>query len=185
MAKRLDGSRCHLVWRYRIGPGDIVLDGDPASPLQKGGGAQQPLPSFTLFSPCLLWSNGRPSQQLLSSCLHLSFSNSNINLRFSSMKIVVDVSHGYACNFVKPALFWGPSKNFYRGGKNSGLTPAGRIKIFHKPNSRYYFSRIRHVAPTAQEWGDHHVGWGRVPTILYHSMGWVGSGEEKRIHVQL
>ena len=37
-----------------LGPGDIVVDGDPAPP-QKG--AQQP----PLFSPCLLWPNGRPS----------------------------------------------------------------------------------------------------------------------------
>jgi len=38
--------------------GDIVLDGDPAPPWK---GVQQP-PS--LFGPCLLWPNGRPSQQL-------------------------------------------------------------------------------------------------------------------------
>ena len=41
-----------------LGPGHIVLDGDPAPP-------QQHLPTF---GPCLLWPNGRPSQQLLSSC---------------------------------------------------------------------------------------------------------------------
>jgi len=45
-----------------LGPaGDIVLDGDPAPPRK---GAQQP----PLFGPCLLWPNGGPSQQLLSSC---------------------------------------------------------------------------------------------------------------------
>ena len=44
-----------------LGPGDIVLDADPAAP---GTGEQQP----QLFGPCLLWPNGRPSQQLLSSC---------------------------------------------------------------------------------------------------------------------
>ena len=27
--KRLDASRCHLVWRYSLSPGDFVLDGDP------------------------------------------------------------------------------------------------------------------------------------------------------------
>ena len=49
-----------------VGPGDIVLGGDPARPLPKkeGGGAQQP----PLFGRCLLWPNGRLSQQLLSSC---------------------------------------------------------------------------------------------------------------------
>jgi len=40
-----------------LGPGDMVLDGNPRK------GAQHPL-----FGPCLLWPNGRPSQQLLSSC---------------------------------------------------------------------------------------------------------------------
>jgi len=51
VAKRLDGSRCHL-----IGPGDTVLHGDdtvlhgdPAAPK----GAQPPI-----FGPCLLWPNG-------------------------------------------------------------------------------------------------------------------------------
>ena len=44
-----------------LGPGDIVLYGDP-SPSKC---AQQPPP---LFGPCLLWPNGRPSQLLLSSC---------------------------------------------------------------------------------------------------------------------
>jgi len=43
-----------------IGPGDIVLDGDPA-PQQKGG-----IPR--IFGPCLLWPNGHPSQLLLSTC---------------------------------------------------------------------------------------------------------------------
>jgi len=37
-----------------FGPGDFVLDGDPA-PLSKGGGAS---PTPPIFGPCLLWSNG-------------------------------------------------------------------------------------------------------------------------------
>jgi len=40
-----------------LGPGHIVLDGDPA-----------PSAAPPTFGPCLLWPNGRPSQQLLSSC---------------------------------------------------------------------------------------------------------------------
>jgi len=44
-------------------PGDIVLDGDPATPTERGTAAPP------LFGPCLLWPNGRPSRQLLSSCL--------------------------------------------------------------------------------------------------------------------
>jgi len=47
-----------------LGPGDTVLDGDPAAPRKK---AQQPA-SAPLFGPCLLRPNGRPSRQLLSSC---------------------------------------------------------------------------------------------------------------------
>jgi len=46
-----------------LDPSEIVLDGDLAPPARKG--AQQP----PLFGPCLLWPNGGPSQQLLSSCL--------------------------------------------------------------------------------------------------------------------
>jgi len=41
-----------------LGPGHIVLDCSPP---------QQLLPTF---GPCLLWPNGRPSQQLLGSCLY-------------------------------------------------------------------------------------------------------------------
>jgi len=51
VAKRLDGSRWHLTWRYGVGPGHIVLDGDPA-PLPKKG-AEPPI-----FGPSLLWPNG-------------------------------------------------------------------------------------------------------------------------------
>jgi len=34
-----------------LGPGDFVLDGDPAPPPQKGWNPQ-------IFGPCLLWQNG-------------------------------------------------------------------------------------------------------------------------------
>ena len=62
VAKRLDASRCHLVKKeVGLGLGHIVLDGDPV-------GTQRPHSSSSpLFGPCLLWPNGRPSQQLLSS----------------------------------------------------------------------------------------------------------------------
>jgi len=40
-----------------LGLGHVVLDGDPATP-QKNGAQQSP---HTLFGPCLLWPNGRPS----------------------------------------------------------------------------------------------------------------------------
>jgi len=45
-----------------LGPGHNVFDTDPASPMERGIAAP-------LFGSCLLWPHGRPSQQLLSSCL--------------------------------------------------------------------------------------------------------------------
>jgi len=51
-----------------LGPGDIMLDGDPAPPPMERGTAV-PL----LFGPCLLWRNGWPSQLLLSSCCRLRY----------------------------------------------------------------------------------------------------------------
>jgi len=50
-----------LATEVRLGPGDIVLDGTQLPP-KKG------YSSFPRFGPCLLWPNGRLSQQLLSSC---------------------------------------------------------------------------------------------------------------------
>jgi len=46
-----------------LGPGDVVLDGDPASPPPRKRWVQPPV-----FGPCLLSPNGRPSQLLLSTC---------------------------------------------------------------------------------------------------------------------
>ena len=43
-----------------LGPGDIVT-WVPSSPTERGTASP-------LFGPCLMWPNGRPSQQLLSSC---------------------------------------------------------------------------------------------------------------------
>jgi len=45
-----------------LSPSDIVLGGNPALPTVRGTAAPP------VFDPCLLWPNGRPSQQLLSSC---------------------------------------------------------------------------------------------------------------------
>ena len=45
-----------------LGPDNIVLDGDPAPPTDRGTTALPPL-----FGSYLLCPNGRPSQQLLSS----------------------------------------------------------------------------------------------------------------------
>jgi len=52
-AKRLDASRCHLVWTVEVGlsPGTLLY-GEPAPP-QKVGGAPSPI-----LGPCLLWPNG-------------------------------------------------------------------------------------------------------------------------------
>jgi len=51
-----------------LGPGDIVLDEEPAPPTERGTAAPPPR---LLFGSCLLWPNGRPSHQLLSSCNNL------------------------------------------------------------------------------------------------------------------
>jgi len=46
-----------------LGPGHIVLDEDQAHP-ERGTAA----PSF---GPCLLWSNGRPSELMLTTCCNV------------------------------------------------------------------------------------------------------------------
>ena len=53
-----------LVTQVDLGPGLIVLDGNPAAPAP----APNRGTAAALFSPCLLWPNGRPSQLLLSIC---------------------------------------------------------------------------------------------------------------------
>ena len=45
-----------------LGPGDIVLDGNPVPPY-KGHSSPPPI-----FGPCLFWKNDRPSELLLSTC---------------------------------------------------------------------------------------------------------------------
>ena len=55
--------RITLGTEVDLGPDDIVLDGDRAPPPHGKGHSSPPL-----FSVFLLWPNGRPSQQLLSSC---------------------------------------------------------------------------------------------------------------------
>jgi len=47
-----------LGTEVELGPGHIVLDGDPDPPGLPPKGAQQFPP---LFGPCLLWSNGHSS----------------------------------------------------------------------------------------------------------------------------
>jgi len=52
VTKPLDGSRCMpLGTEVGLGPGHIVLDGDPASPRKMGTAPP-------IFGPCLLWPNG-------------------------------------------------------------------------------------------------------------------------------
>jgi len=52
VAKRLDGSRCHSVRRYRPRPTRHCVRWGPGSPPLKG---HSPPP---IFGPCLLWPNG-------------------------------------------------------------------------------------------------------------------------------
>ena len=48
-----------------LGSGHVVLDGTHAAPRKR---AQSP----SIFGPCLLWPNGRPSQLLLNTCINLA-----------------------------------------------------------------------------------------------------------------
>ena len=61
-SKRLAGSSCHLVRRYSPYLRPRCARWGTQLPLSEKGTQQPPL-----FGPCLLWPNGRPSQQLLSS----------------------------------------------------------------------------------------------------------------------
>jgi len=70
--KRLAGSSCHLVRRYRPYHRAHCARWGTKLRLSEKGTQQPP----TLFGPCLLSPNGRPSQQLLSSCakwIHVAF----------------------------------------------------------------------------------------------------------------
>ena len=60
VAKRLDGSRCHLVRRQASVQAAFVTCG-PSSLLPR-------VPQTPILGPYLLWINGRPSQLLLSTC---------------------------------------------------------------------------------------------------------------------
>ena len=65
VAKRLDGSRCHLVRRQASAQATLCYMGSSSLPLspQRGTAPQ-------IFGRCLLWPNGRPSQLLLSTCCY-------------------------------------------------------------------------------------------------------------------
>ena len=65
-AKRLDGSRCHLV-RIDLIPRPRCIRLGLGTHLSPERGTAPPL-----FGPCLLWPNGRPSQLLLSACYYNS-----------------------------------------------------------------------------------------------------------------
>ena len=71
VAKRPVGSRCHaLGMEVSLGPGHIVLNGDPATLPKKGQSPQ--------FSAHVYCGHGRPSQLLLSSCMKLSMCQCNL-----------------------------------------------------------------------------------------------------------
>jgi len=59
----MDQIKMKLSKQVGIGPGDFVLDGNPAPRPPKRG------TTSPIFGPCLSWRNGRPSQLLLSSCI--------------------------------------------------------------------------------------------------------------------
>ena len=57
-----------------LGPGHIVLDGDPAPPRDRGTAAP-------LFSALVYYGHGRPSQLLLSSCNCLVYTSAHTQSR--------------------------------------------------------------------------------------------------------
>ena len=67
-----------LCTKVGLGPGHIVLHGDPAPP-PIGGTAPKK------FGPCLLWPNGRPSQLLLSTC-PLAYENVHSSIAYHMPK---------------------------------------------------------------------------------------------------
>jgi len=96
------------------GPGDILLDGDPAPQRtrQKGGTAAP----FT-FRLCLLWPNGRPSQQLLSSSWDMPVDRHNLQPGRHSRCIRPPTSH--------LGLFWEKVIKFFQDQRSTtviGLT---------------------------------------------------------------
>jgi len=73
-------------------------------------------------------------------------------------------SHG--CSFITPLLFGGPYPLQHLQGQIIAVFSwqlYGQI-FFRIPDSRYYFNRIRQVAPTAQEWATTTLE--RIPTAL-------------------
>jgi len=73
-----------------LGPGHIVLDGDPATSTETGTAAPPPL-----FGRCLLWSNGR-SSQLLSSC-KVRKGSENCCSHFTSTTVCCSAAHRRRC----------------------------------------------------------------------------------------
>ena len=85
-----------------LGPGHVVLDGDPATGPPK---AEPPniRPMFVvvkrldgsiyppIFGPCLLWPNDRPSQLLLSTC-KLSCNSSRIQITMNNSVQVKNIA---------------------------------------------------------------------------------------------
>jgi len=53
-----------LGTKVGLGPGRIVLHGDPAPPPKRD--------TAPIFGPCLLWPNGRPSRLLLNTCINMT-----------------------------------------------------------------------------------------------------------------
>ena len=93
-------------------PGHIVLDGDPAHPTER-----DTVPPH--FGPCLLWPNGRPSHQLLSSCYMDLFETGHLLCVYVLMKLNICKFPG--CGVFAAKQLW--SSDFileYRGELLSG-----------------------------------------------------------------
>ena len=89
--------RMPLGMEVGLCPNDTVIDGDPAHPPPRKGAQQPPF-----FGPCLLWPNGRPSQQLLSCCCILTLALAN---RLSLLDCPAFSTHAYCCRIFQTRNF--------------------------------------------------------------------------------
>jgi len=117
-----------------LGPGDIVLHVDPAPPPTEKGHSTPHFSAHIYFGPCLWWSNGRPSQQLLSSCYKYSVKKPSLVLqviRISGILLINDYTGLHVdlhCRFVysRVALLQRPTKERLHICANVGILKGKR-----------------------------------------------------------
>jgi len=115
----------------RLGPGHIVLDGDPAPPRK---GAQQ-LPHFSDQAPCLLWPNDCPSQQLLSCCY-----NKFVGVILTSeLTYFFAYQHIHRCKLLFVEWYYGRKPDFQRSQRISPRTGRHCWWVISEIRSLYFW----------------------------------------------